>query len=56
MGKFKQYKVTVGRINTDGSFRSITYNVSHSMLEMWLKSWLNDRDAVTINIEGVEDA
>ena len=54
MGKFKQYDVTIGRINTNGSWRSTTYNVPHNTLQMWIESWLNDRDAVTISITGIE--
>ena len=54
MGKFKEYDVTISRINTNGSWRSATYNVSHSMLQTWIESWLNDRDAVTISITGIE--
>ena len=54
MGKFKQYKVTIGRTNIDGKFRTTTYNVTQSMLEMWVKSWLDDKDGVSILIEGVE--
>lgn len=54
MGKFKQYKVTIGRTNIDGKFRTTTYNVTQSMLEMWIKSWLDDKDGVSILIEGVE--
>lgn len=55
MGKSKQYKVTIGRTNTNGSLRTNTYNVTHSMLQMWVESWLNDKDAMTINIEQVEE-
>ena len=54
MGKFKQYKITIGRTNIDGKFRTTTYNVTQSMLEMWVKSWLDDKDGVSILIEGVE--
>lgn len=54
MGKFKQYKVTIGRTNIDGKFRTTTYSVTQSMLEMWIKSWLDDKDGVSILIEGVE--
>lgn len=54
MGKFKQYKVTIGRTNIDGKFRTTTYNVTQSMLEMWIKSWLDDKDGISILIEGVE--
>lgn len=54
MGKFKQYDVTIGRINADGSWRSNKYSVAHGTLQMWIESWLNDEDAVTINIEGTE--
>ena len=54
MGKFKQYDVTIGRINVDGSWRSNKYSVSHSTLQMWIESWLKDRDAMTISITGIE--
>lgn len=54
MGKFKQYKVTIGRTNIDGTFRTTTYSVTQSMLEIWIKSWLDDKDGVSILIEGVE--
>lgn len=56
MGKFKQYKVTIGRTNTDGSFRTNTYNVSHGTLKVWVDSWLDDPDAITLHIEQVEEA
>ena len=56
MGKFKQYDVTIGRTNLDGTLRVNTYHVSKETLATWIESWLNDKDAVTINIEGVEDA
>ena len=54
MGKFKQYDVTIGRINVDGSWRSNKYSVTHGTLQTWIESWLNDRDAVTISITGIE--
>ena len=54
MGKFKEYDVTIGRLNTNGSWHSTTYNVPHSTLKMWVESWLNDKDAVTISITGIE--
>ena len=54
MGKFKQYDVTIGRINADGSWRSNKYSVTHGTLQMWIESWLNDRDATTISITGIE--
>ena len=56
MGKFKQYRVTIGRTNLDGTLRTNTYHVSKGTLQMWIESWLNDKDAVTINIEGDGDA
>ena len=54
MGTFKQYKVTIGRTNIDGTFRTIVYTVTRSVLETWIRSWLDDKDGVSILIEGVE--
>ena len=55
MGKSKQYKVTIGRTNTDGSSRTNTYSVTHGTLKTWVESWLNDQDAITLHIEQVEE-
>ena len=54
MGKFIQFKVTIGRTNIDGTFRTNTYQVNALGLKVWIDAWLNDRDAVSINIEGTE--
>lgn len=56
MGKHKTYLVTIGRTNTDGTFRTNTYNVSNNTLRTWVDSWLEDPDAISINIAEVEDA